>query len=484
MDTYPDATVLVVDDTPENLAAVGCFLEGLCPTAAAQSGEEALELALKLRPDVILLDVVMPGMSGMDVLKELQANPVTKSISVLLVTSLSDPESKLEGFACGAVDFVSKPLLAGELRARVATQLRIRQLERDLRQKIRSLNEEISENRQNFDFLAEHIDTCLFCVDAWDRIVLVNPACSRLLGRDSNGALGKLFFHIFIAADQDMARKSIRQALEARQTHVDFTARVQAPQGVRTFQVSACFPRVTQSSSHQWCAVLSDITTTAQEKEKWKSAHEHLQAHYASCWEQLNHVCADLRTAMQGLHPPPVRQENARPINASELQMLESKLLSLASASDQVLQFVCKNKIPPAPAVSAEALPTLAAPGSASPLPRRTCLVLESSPVQARLFSILLSDCGFPSIAIASDVEAAVAELGKGRPDVLVADDVLLRRCVEDEPDFLNFLRNAGTRIVGVLPPGAPELEKQWSAIYSRVLYRPVSLYALRDTLI
>lgn len=167
MVTSPDATVLVVDDTLGNLAAAGFFLEGLCSTAAALTGQEALELALKLQPDGILLDVIMPGMSGIDVPKQLQSNPITKSIAVLLVTSLSNPDSKLEGFACRAVDFVTKPFLAEELRARVATQLRIRHLQHELRQQIRSLNVELSEGRQNFDFLAQHTSSCLLCLDAW-----------------------------------------------------------------------------------------------------------------------------------------------------------------------------------------------------------------------------------------------------------------------------------------------------------------------------
>jgi len=485
VDTFPDATVLVVDDTAENLAAVGCFLEGLCSTAAALSGAEALELAFKLQPDVILLDVLMPGMSGLDVLKELQAHPVTKSIAVLLVTSLNDPESKLEGFAHGAVDFVTKPFLAGELRARVATQLRIRQLEHELRQQIRSLNVEISEGRQNFDFLAQHINSCLLCLDAWDRVVLINPGWHSLTGKDPDEALGQLFYHLFLPADQQIVRQKISQALAARHVHVNFLARL-TPQGnSKTVLVSASFPRGLQTGNYRWCAILTDVSQLAADKEKWKSAHEHLQGHYAACWEELNQHCRPLEKLLADVEPKAEHQsKQTLPNNATDLHLCPEELEELLATTRKLLHFVCKNELPVLSHPSTDMEVILDSPIKQPPTTSFSCLLVEPSPVRSRLFSILLSDCGISSIRMASTLADANNQIQEGPPDFLLIDLSMVHE--EGAPHPAEFLRtsgSSGTKVIGVVSPGFTSPPKDLEKLCDCILYKPLSLSSLRSAL-
>lgn len=120
--------VLVVDDIEENLKVLSDTLTqaGFHPLQA-RSGERALQVAAKARPDLILLDIKMPGMDGFDTIARLKADPATADIPVIFISALSQLEDKVGGFRAGAVDYVSKPFQKEEVVARVGTHLRLRQ---------------------------------------------------------------------------------------------------------------------------------------------------------------------------------------------------------------------------------------------------------------------------------------------------------------------------------------------------------------------
>lgn len=129
MTTQRSERILVVDDDPRNVR----LLEGIFRTAGyavdkAHSGAEALDLIAQTPPDLVLLDVMMPGMSGHDVCVRLKGDEKTRPIPVVLVTSLSSTEDKVEGLDLGADDFVSKPVNRLELLAKTRSLLRIKTL--------------------------------------------------------------------------------------------------------------------------------------------------------------------------------------------------------------------------------------------------------------------------------------------------------------------------------------------------------------------
>ncbi|RYY03914.1 MAG: EAL domain-containing response regulator [Gammaproteobacteria bacterium] len=168
--------ILLVDDTPENLDVLSAILEDLeCQLIVATNGERALELAQKQNPDLILLDVMMPGMNGFEVCNLLKANPATAKIPIIFVTARTDDISV--GFSVGGYDYISKPINADEVRARVRHQLErrallneLQALNKELEQKVRErtadltianrqLREEINERRYMQDrlsYLATH----------------------------------------------------------------------------------------------------------------------------------------------------------------------------------------------------------------------------------------------------------------------------------------------------------------------------------------
>ena len=123
--------VLVVDDIEENLKVLSETLvqAGFHPLQA-KSGERALQVAAKAKPDLILLDIKMPGMDGFETIARLKADPVTAEIPVIFISALNQIEDKVEGFRAGAVDYVSKPFQREEVVARVGTHLRLREAQR------------------------------------------------------------------------------------------------------------------------------------------------------------------------------------------------------------------------------------------------------------------------------------------------------------------------------------------------------------------
>ncbi|MEP7209139.1 MAG: response regulator [Casimicrobiaceae bacterium] len=136
----PAAKVLVVDDTPQNVKLLADLLavKGYA-VATAVNGEEALaSVALDL-PDIVLLDVMMPGLSGYEVCARLRADPRTALLPIVLVTSLDVQEERVKGIEAGADDFLTKPINRPELFARVRSLLRIKALQDEVRQQAAAL---------------------------------------------------------------------------------------------------------------------------------------------------------------------------------------------------------------------------------------------------------------------------------------------------------------------------------------------------------
>jgi two-component system sensor histidine kinase/response regulator len=125
--------ILVVDDQPINVQLLKRKLEREGMTiATAYSGQEALNLVAADKPDLILLDVMMPEMDGIEVCQRLQADIETKSIPIIFITARTSKEGKIEGLGVGAVDYITKPIDLDETLARVQTQLRFVQINREL----------------------------------------------------------------------------------------------------------------------------------------------------------------------------------------------------------------------------------------------------------------------------------------------------------------------------------------------------------------
>ena len=144
-----NARIMVVDDIPENLTLLHDMLraEGY-QVVLFPSGEMALKAAAKQPPDLVLLDINMPGLNGFEVCRRLKAQPELAGIPVIFLSALNEPLDKLQAFQCGGVDYVTKPFEVEELRARVRTHLALRKLQWELHERNLSLECLVAERTQ------------------------------------------------------------------------------------------------------------------------------------------------------------------------------------------------------------------------------------------------------------------------------------------------------------------------------------------------
>ncbi len=172
------STILIVDDEVGGRKT----LEGILrpfgyDLVFASNGVEALTQAAARAPDLILLDVMMPGMDGFAVCRRLRADPLLAEVPIILVTALDDRDSRLRGIEAGADDFISKPFDRVELRARVRTITRLNRYRRLLQERAR------------FERVVERAPVGLLIVDAQRAICLANPTMVQMLGAGHAGAL-------------------------------------------------------------------------------------------------------------------------------------------------------------------------------------------------------------------------------------------------------------------------------------------------------
>ncbi len=136
--------VLIVDDTPTNLEVVSDSLSDAgFDVAIATSGERALQQIERRLPDLILLDVMMPGINGFETCRRLKSNEHTRHIPIVFMTALTDTKSKVEALDLGAVDYIAKPFHEKEVLARVRTHLQLHQLNQSLSQRVEQAREEL-----------------------------------------------------------------------------------------------------------------------------------------------------------------------------------------------------------------------------------------------------------------------------------------------------------------------------------------------------
>lgn len=149
-------TILIVDDAAENLALMSSVLKASYRTKVAREGETALRLSsLDAPPDLILLDVMMPGMDGYEVCRRLKENPKTADIPVIFITARSDIEDEQRGLDLGAVDYITKPISPPILAARVRTHLRLKSMRDFLRDKSEFLEQEVQQRTRQINTIQD-----------------------------------------------------------------------------------------------------------------------------------------------------------------------------------------------------------------------------------------------------------------------------------------------------------------------------------------
>ena len=242
-------TVLLVDDAPSNIQTANSILKDIYKIRIATNGAKALELVkVAPYPDLILLDVMMPGMDGYEVCTRLKADPETRDIPVIFLTGQTEIEDETRGFDVGAVDYIHKPFSPAVVKARVQTHLVLRGIREQLAQQLLAIQKELETARliqqsilpesvphmTGLDIAARYVPMTAVAGDFYDFIVLDNKQVGILVadvsGHGMPAALIASMLKIALAAHTDNAAdpakllQGLNQALCGKFQHHYVTA--------------------------------------------------------------------------------------------------------------------------------------------------------------------------------------------------------------------------------------------------------------------
>lgn len=154
------STILIVEDNPKNVQVLGTILmDAKYRVAVATKGSMVFAQLPKLKPDLILLDIMMPEMDGFEICKILKAAPETVEIPIIFLTAKTETDDIVKGFELGAADFITKPFRAKELLARVRTHITLMRLQQNLKRQ----NQELQEALDNVKTLSGLLPICSYC---------------------------------------------------------------------------------------------------------------------------------------------------------------------------------------------------------------------------------------------------------------------------------------------------------------------------------
>lgn len=175
------SAILIVDDAPDSLGLLQDMMrqQGY-QTFVATSGKRALDIATRVQPDLILLDVILPDLDGLEICRRLKRQQDTSHIPIIFVSACGETDDIVAGFDIGAADYIAKPVRMAEVCARVRAQLRLR-----------SSSESQKQQAERLQMIVDGMDEGLLLVDADGRVGYVNPACERFLALPAQAVVGR-----------------------------------------------------------------------------------------------------------------------------------------------------------------------------------------------------------------------------------------------------------------------------------------------------
>ncbi|MBD2257914.1 response regulator [Pseudanabaena sp. FACHB-2040] len=218
--------ILIVDDYPTNIKVLSDLLiEYGFEVLIARDGENALQKLQRILPDLILLDVLMPGIDGFETCRQLKAQATTRDIPIIFMTALADPIDKIKGLTLGAVDYITKPFQQEEVLARINSHLKLRHLTRQLEQQNSRLQEEIrsrqiaesalrvSEEKFAKAFRSNPSPMMILTLEE-GRVTDINQNCCKVLGCLPEAVLGRTFddLHLWGREDCDRFLADLRES--------------------------------------------------------------------------------------------------------------------------------------------------------------------------------------------------------------------------------------------------------------------------------
>ena len=223
------ANLLLVDDQPDNLRVLSAILAGKgYKIRKAISGEIALDAIATQPPELILLDVKMPGMNGYEVCAALKANEQTRQIPVIFLSALEDTPDKIKAFTVGGADYITKPFQTEEVLARIKHQLVIRQQQQQLSERNRQLQsarESLRESEAQLRCAFDQVAIGIGLIGLNERWLKVNPALCQLLGYAEFELLAIQISTLVFEADWEYWQRCLQQVLNNQVTSCQLAVR-------------------------------------------------------------------------------------------------------------------------------------------------------------------------------------------------------------------------------------------------------------------
>jgi len=213
-----DAAVLVADDNADMRSYVSRILSDRYTVETASSGGEALACILHHPPDLVLSDVMMPGLDGFGLLRELRTRPETSSLPVILLSARAGEEARIEGLDAGASDYLVKPFSARELVARVSAHIERSRARKEATLREAALRKEAEEARDEAVAILESVPDGFMAIDTAWNIIYVNSQAERLTRMSSADMMGKSHWEVFADARGTLVERSYRRSMIERVT--------------------------------------------------------------------------------------------------------------------------------------------------------------------------------------------------------------------------------------------------------------------------
>lgn len=301
MKSLSDCHLLVVDDSVDSMMVLECLLENICHVHTAENGTEALARAEKIQPDLILLDVVMPGTDGFSICKALKSSPATAHTPVIFLTGLSETNDKVTGFSVGGVDYVTKPFDGAEIRARVKNHLRLSLYEQDQRRHIEYLSGAVQDTEETYLFFANHTADVLVQCSPDGTIRRINRSWVGLTGLAGGLPVGRFLWDIAHPEDTEILRSVLLQGIDERQDDLHAVFRVPTVDGDRTLKGAfrICYDQAGLPVGLN--GVLTDVSEMALEREGLEKAIVSGRTVAASHLAYLENISHEIRTPLNSL---------------------------------------------------------------------------------------------------------------------------------------------------------------------------------------
>jgi diguanylate cyclase (GGDEF)-like protein/PAS domain S-box-containing protein len=278
MNKSSPAKILIVDDTAANIALLTEMLENKgYQISAAGDGEKAIKIAKHITPDLILLDIMMPGMDGFETCRHLKKQETTKGIPVIFISAKTEVDDLVTGFSVGGVDYINKPFHEDEVNARITNQLQIQQLNQQLATSelhMRQLLINYQYQSERLQQIVDHVVDGIIEITTLGNIQFANPAVEKLFGYTTKELENINFSELLAEPFASLYGKFFETSLlEGEQGYFSgnkiFEITAKRKNGSE-FPIDFSFMKISVGKE-MYLAVIHDITTHKDKEEKFRS---------------------------------------------------------------------------------------------------------------------------------------------------------------------------------------------------------------------